>query len=113
PGRAPPPGPQVEPRADDRGPSSPTAFGRAFADALHRLACGGRLKTNGELRVLYIAPVLLERLLVVRLDRDREVTHAADREAVGVESSLCPPDDLLLDVCVVRRDAQDRPALRA
>src|SRR5260370_38582566 len=66
---------------DDRRRGTLAAFGGAFADALHRLARGRALEAAGQLRVLDVATVLLECLLVFRLDRDHEVAPPGDAAA--------------------------------
>src|SRR5258708_1411518 len=70
---------------DDRRPRTLAALGGALTDAFHGLARGSALEAAGELRVLNVAAVLLERLLVIRLERDHEIAHAGDADAVRAE----------------------------
>src|ERR1700674_1649439 len=86
------------------------ALGGSLADAFHRLAGGRALEAAGELRVLDVTAVLLQRLFVSGLDRDHEVAHPGDADAIRIEDLGGRSERFLLDDLVLARDAQDRPS---
>src|SRR5579884_3159278 len=102
---------QAQADAQDGRPGGAATLGGALAHALQRLSDAVLLEAAGEPRVLEVAAVLLERLLVRLLDRDGEVAQADDLDAVAADVALDPRQRLLLDLGGVGGDAEDGPAL--
>src|SRR5256714_14354005 len=88
----------------------PRTLRQALPRADHRRARRILLEAAGQLRVLDVFEEGLELLLVLGLERDREITEPDDLQAVAVDVALDLGDRFRFDLIGMRGDAEQRPA---